>query len=300
MEKNSFADAKYLTINKADQDWGIYVTTVGHQKIAANRPYPPPGHPEDYMFNIHQGRLLKEYQIVYITEGKGYFESSHQPRIEVEAGSVIFLFPDEWHTYYPEMKEGWAAFWIGFEGDYIDRLIQSSFFSRDKPVMTINLNESVVSLFIDAIKITQSEQSGYQHILGGLTIYLLGLIRSAHYNKKFERNNMNRLVEEARILMKENVDKNISSHDIADKLGLSYSWFRKLFKNYTGLSPAKYQNQLRVLRAKEHLQDTSLSVKEIAYKMNFESLNYFSAFFKKNTGLSPTEYVENYVLTKKR
>lgn len=300
MEKNLFTDVKYLTINDDDRNWGIYITTLGFQKIMSNSPYPPVGHPEGYMFNTRSGRILKDYQIVYITEGEGYFESKHITRTKVEKGTVFFLFPHEWHNYYPEKSTGWSTYWIGFEGEYIDKLISNSFFSREDALLQVNLRDTITTLFIDAIKTAKIEQSGYQQILGGITLHLLGLIRSINSNKQFERNNLSQIVEQARILMKENVDENISSQKIADQLGLSYSWFRKLFKNYTGLSPAKYQNQLRTLRAKEHLLNTTHSIKEISYQMNFESVTYFSAFFKNNTGMSPTEFIEKYVLTKNR
>jgi AraC-like DNA-binding protein len=72
-------------------------------------------------------------------------------------------------------------------------------------------------------------------------------------------------------------------------MGVSYSNFRKLFKEYTGLSPATYQQDLRLQRAKELLSTTDLSIKEIAYKLNFESPDYFSAKFKAKTGRRPSE-----------
>lgn len=292
-------DFKYLTVNEADRRWGVYVTTLGHQAITAHKPYPTEGHPQGYMFNVHTGRRLKEYQLIFITEGEGYFQSSHQKPRKVKAGNVLFLFPDEWHTYYPEKEKGWTTYWIGFEGAYADKLVADRFFTCECPVLDIGLNESAATLYIEAIRTAESEPSGFQQILGGIATHLMGLVYSACNTKPFERNDSSRIVEQARILMKENVDRNIPSEEIAGRLGLGYSWFRKLFKNYTGLSPAKYQNQLRTLRAKEYLQQTTLSIKEIAYRMDFESITYFSAFFKKNTGLTPTEYINTYVLMKK-
>lgn len=294
-----FTDVKYLTVSEDDQSWGIYVTTIGFQKIAFNTPYPPAGHPEGYMFNTHTGRVLKDYQLIYITEGKGYFESSHIKKTPVEKGTILFLFPNEWHNYFPDKSTGWATYWIGFEGDYINTLIKNAFFSPLTPTIQVHLHETVTSLFIEAIKITKTEQSGYQQIAGGIVVHLLGLIRSIDINKQFERNNLRSIVEQARIIMKEKVDENISLQEIADRLKLSYSWFRKLFKNYTGLSPAKYQSQLRIQRAKEYLSDTTLSIKEIAFQMNFESITYFSAFFKSNVGMTPSEYIHKYVLSKR-
>ncbi|WP_165040193.1 AraC family transcriptional regulator [Dysgonomonas sp. ZJ709] len=298
MTQDRLTIVKYLTINERDNDWGSYVTTLGYQKVKADSPYPPQGHPKGYMFDKCKGRVLKEYQLIYITEGEGYFESSHCSNMVVAAGDMILLFPNEWHTYYPSKKTGWATYWVGFEGEYIDNLIKKDFFSIEEPVFNIHLSESITSLFIQAITTAQSEYSGYQQVLGSIAVLLLGLMRSESINKQFERNKLGSIVERARLLMKQDVDSNVSPQDIASALDVGYSWFRKLFKSYTGISPAKYQSQLRVIRAKEYLTYSAISIKEIAYQMNFESVTYFSAFFKKNTGLSPSEYINRYVVTK--
>lgn len=71
---------------------------------------------------------------------------------------------------------------------------------------------------------------------------------------------------------------------------MSYSNFRKLFKEYTGMSPALYQQDLRLQRAKELLSTTRLTIKEIAYRLCFESPDYFSSKFKAKVGYKPSDY----------
>jgi AraC-like DNA-binding protein len=51
-----------------------------------------------------------------------------------------------------------------------------------------------------------------------------------------------------------------------------------------------YQQELRLQRAKEMLSTTNLSIKEIAYRLNFDSPDYFSAKFKIKTGRKPSEF----------
>ena len=71
---------------------------------------------------------------------------------------------------------------------------------------------------------------------------------------------------------------------------MSYSNFRKLFKEYTGLSPALYQQELKIQRAKNLLATTGDSIKEIADRLHFESPDYFSARFRAKTGMRPSEF----------
>ena len=77
-------------------------------------------------------------------------------------------------------------------------------------------------------------------------------------------------INEAKILVIENY-ATISPEEIAEKLCLSYSSFRKSFKEYTGFSPAKYINDVRMNKAKELLTNSDMSIKEISYASGFNN-----------------------------
>ena len=53
---------------------------------------------------------------------------------------------------------------------------------------------------------------------------------------------------------------------------------------------SSYLRLKRIEKAKEYLQNYSLSLKEISYKVGFNDYNYFSQIFKKNVGISSKEY----------
>ena len=63
-----------------------------------------------------------------------------------------------------------------------------------------------------------------------------------------------------------------------------------MFKNYTGLAPAQYISQLKIQKAKELLSVTNKTVKEIAFDLGFESVDYFSTQFRKQTNQTPTQF----------
>ena len=90
--------------------------------------------------------------------------------------------------------------------------------------------------------------------------------------------------------MVENVFKDINLEDLALELNFSYSWFRKVFKDYTGYAPAKYFQELKLRRAKQLLIETSLSVKEIIFMLGYNNTEHFFALFKNNTGYTPMQY----------
>ena len=97
------------------------------------------------------------------------------------------------------------------------------------------------------------------------------------------------MINKARLRIREALESDLTIHQVAEELGMSYSNFRKLFKDFTGLSPATYQQDLKLQRAQELLSTTDMTIKEIAYRLNFDSPDYFSAKFKIKTGRRPSE-----------
>ena len=97
-------------------------------------------------------------------------------------------------------------------------------------------------------------------------------------------------IEQAKIIMNENVFKNIDPEELAENLNTSYSWFRKVFKDYTGYAPAKYFQELKIRKAKQLLVGTSHTVKEISFMLDYNSTEHFFSLFKKMTGYTPLEY----------
>ena len=88
--------------------------------------------------------------------------------------------------------------------------------------------------------------------------------------------------------MTENVCENLTLDDIARRSNLSVSYLKLLFKNYAGISPKSYFNQLRIRRATEMLE-SGIPSGAVSEMMNFSSPNYFSVFYKNHTGISPSE-----------
>ena len=100
------------------------------------------------------------------------------------------------------------------------------------------------------------------------------------------------LIAKSKVMIRESLETCITIQEIAQKLGISYSSFRKLFKEYTGIAPAMYQHNLRLQLAKELLTSTDESIKEIAYRLNFGSPDYFSSKFKAKIGMKPSDFRE--------
>ena len=288
--KNSGVEFKYLIVNDMDKKFGLWVNTVGFQSIQPHSPYPLRDHPSGYFFNAQKGRILREYQLVYITKGGGVFSSESTPEKQMCKGRLVLLFPNQWHTYHPDVATGWDEYYIGFEGPVIDEMMRNAFYSKEQQLLEVGLNEELAALYSRALEIAESDKISSQQYLAGIVLHMLGMILSVSKNKIFEAGGAEQKIEQAKIIMNEHVFTDIDPEEIALKLNVSYSWFRKVFKEYTGYAPATYFQELKLRKAKQLLVGTSLSVKEISYQLNYTSAEHFFSLFKKHTGLTPLKY----------
>lgn len=82
--------------------------------------------------------------------------------------------------------------------------------------------------------------------------------------------------------------------DIAERVAFSPEHFSRVFSKETGVNYVTYLNNLRMKHAVALLEATDMKVYEIAEKVGFFSLSYFSTAFKKKFGQNPYEYQVNF------
>lgn len=288
---------RYFPTSEKDESWGLTVLNAGCTRIEKHTYYPPVNHPSHHYFSWDTGRTLQEYQLIYITKGVGYFESENCSE-NITEGSVILLHPEQRHRYKPDFETGWNEFWVGFKGIFMDNIVAKQYFDPAKTVFKIGFNGTILSLFNDIVKFSTEEKPGYQQAISGAIIYLLGLLHSEHQQDTLlEKDIIEKTVDRARLIFRERINEDVTPEKVAEELLVGYSWFRKVFKKYTGLAPGQYLIQLKIQKAKELLADPSKRVKEIAFELHIESSFYFSRLFKDKVGVTPVEY-RNQVLKK--
>ncbi len=280
---------KYLTISDEDSNWGLFLNVAGSAKVLPNVDYPSSSHPSEYFFTWEKGRVLNEFQINFITEGTGILENGFGT-YPLKKGSIFITLPGVWHRYKPNLKTGWTETYIGFDGELARKLISTPQFSSQNPVFNLGIKEEFLDSFLKIFDLVEKEQPGYQQIASGMVIKLLGYIISFEKQKGFSGKPIAKIIEAIRFEMRQNTNEDIDLIALAEKHNVSYSFFRKMFKKYTGVSPGQYHLQLRITRAKELLVSTDKSIKEISYELGFQSIFYFSNIFKKKEGVTPSHF----------
>ena len=97
-----------------------------------------------------------------------------------------------------------------------------------------------------------------------------------------------RHVQQAIDLMQETLEDPVPCDEIAAKIGISRRQLERQFNRYTSMPPLKYYINLRLARAHKLLQQTDLSVAQVAVSTGFLSLEHFSRVYRGKFGCPPS------------
>lgn len=284
------AFARYLPVEPTARDWGFYVIDGGFTEYPPGVPYCALGqHPEGYPFTWEKGQTLGEYQLTYITRGRGVFESRSAGRLRIAAGDVFLIFPGEWQRYRPLQTTGWDESWIGFDGEYARRLM-GRFFSAEKPVLHVGYSEELLECIQAICDLMRTPVVGHRSLMAAKAIEGLARVHALTMGSAAGDRRLADQMERTRLHLLQHSDEGVDLLELARRLGLSYSLFRRAFKRHTGSSPRQYQLQIRINRAKALLLNSELSGTEIAEQVGFSSVHYFSRLFRTRTGSTPLRY----------
>ena len=288
MPLSNFFD--YFPASPKVRRWPVYSTAFGRVTVPPQSPYPPARHPEGHHFAWEQGRILHEYQLLFISQGGGYFESSQTGVRRVKEGSAFLLFPGVWHRYRPDKGTGWTEQWIEVQGPVVDGLRRSRIIDDKHPLHRVHALEQMVAMFDEAEKLARCKPPGFTVRLGMLAMQIVALLQWETKPHPSAPRRITRVVAEAQALFAQHVADPLAAEVIARQMGVGYSYFRRVFKRETGLSPKQYQIEIRHRQTRNMLRGTDSSIKEIAEQLGYNSPYHLSFDFSKRAGMSPTQW----------
>jgi len=95
--------------------------------------------------------------------------------------------------------------------------------------------------------------------------------------------------------IKEAHGHDVSYEELSELVGLSPTYFRKIFKKVMGISLKQYTHDLRLQRAMHLLQETSMNVSQVAETIGYANIYFFSKQFKQYFGYPPSDFKYKWV-----
>jgi AraC-like DNA-binding protein len=290
---------RYIPIRQRDVQWGLYVTGAGCTSIPSGVDYPPKPHPELYQLRWEPGRTLPEYQVIYISRGKGLFESGPTGRKDVTAGTVILLFPGVWHRYRPEQAVGWDEWWVSFNGEVMDRLVREQFFSPAQAVLSTGLRDAILSPYKSLLDRLRKEMTGFPHLIAADTLEILAAVSASAESEPAEliargpqdvSTVKDRIVAEAMRLIWEQSHRPMTIDGLAKQLPVTRRSLERRFRTAVGHGIHEEIVRCRLERARRLLVATELSLKEVSSASGFSNADSLGRAFRHAEGVTPLDY----------
>lgn len=238
------------------------------------------------------------YLIHHVVSGKGYYVVNGQT-FSIEQGDTFLIYPNTVVRYFADRKDPWEYYWVGFDGPDVKMLISKTDFTRDHPVVTTHHSEELKQLLLAIYHSSGGEF--YKHIamVGSLYLFLSKLIE---YSKK-PNDPVDRSLEytkKAIDYISDEYTNPISVRDVAKHLGVSRSHLYRIFMQNLSESPQSYLEKFRMKQSRVLLEQTPLTIGEVANSVGYEDPLYFSKAFKRITGISPKNYQKQYLEKKQK
>lgn len=271
--------------------WGCVATCAGYSSLPAGTPYPPHRHPTDHHFNWAEGRVLQRYQIIFISEGRGTFESAAMAGSQaVGPGTILLVFPGIWHRYMPRLETGWVEHWIECHGPVFDQAVQAGLIQPQRSLLEVGPVHDLRDCFLRCHTLAREGALANQDLLSTLGLHMLALLGHLQRDARGLEKGIDEIVERAQALIALRCQEPLDLPRLAAEFGISYSHLRHSFRSRMGVSLKQYYVNTRLQKAQDLLANTSKSIKEIAEILGFESAFHLSNQFKRRFGAAPKSW----------
>jgi len=289
----------YLPVSDEIMQWGLYLIGGGRGVIPPKIMYPPNGHPKLYAFDYKRGRILPEFQVILITDGRGIFESEPTGKVEVKPNSLIVLYTDILHRYAPSEQTGWKERWISLNGVTAHQLMELGYLRPDKAVCWLPNPANLMAL-MDRLLNQIHEKPGENTILTSLhTMAVVYEVIESTGHKINAASNGNRvydiptedpLINKVISIIWTQSHRKLSVKSIVKQIPTSRRTLERHFENECGRSIHEEIILCRFSRARRLLSETNLPIKTIVYLSGFNNRERMRCAFEKYCGKSPSAF----------
>ena len=247
---------------------------------------------------IHTDRVPDFCVLIYVIDGCIYVTEGDTD-YEVNAGELLILKNGVQHFGKKKIKKGTK--WIFVHFRISADCNASPFYPDASPLGAYDATaESILTLpkFLDSvsarfekelktfIEYAQSDDA-YKKWFINQRLFLL--LSSLAVSTQGFSNNLT-LSDRICRYLSDNIGVPFSSENIEKRFYLSYKYMSHLFKKEKGVTMQQYHNSVRMDEACRLLCSTLMSIGEIADKLGFSDVLYFSRCFRNYTGKSPSAY----------
>ncbi|WP_020527728.1 AraC family transcriptional regulator [Flexithrix dorotheae] len=249
------------------------------------------------------------FEIVYVDEGRGH-QCINQHEFDYEAGNIFLLPPLDCHSF--KIKEFSRFYFIRFTDHYFlnnHKLADyKEWFDRMAYILA-NYNKvpgDIISSDRERSYIIQTIKSIYQEYLhgdsysdaiitGAIASILNILARSIEKRYVDQGNESERRFGEVLRFINTHISNtdNLRIPVLSEKFGISPTYFSEYFKKQAGMNLNEYITKSKLKLVETKVLHTDLTLKEIAFELNFTDSSHLARTFKNSYGMTIKEFKDS-------
>lgn len=218
------------------------------------------------------------FEVNYLLEGNIEIVADERAKI-INAYDVVIYGPQCKHG--SQVRKPLDSIVVWFEADYD---VQLSPCFAAIPDTTGSMRWLFEQVYQEYAGIRNRDDQILSQLLATIVLYTKRLSHNV------QTNSMQDLLRTATKYIESNYYMPLNIPQMAEMINVSKSYFHKIFRAHTGLTPLQYLNNTRISNAKVMLEFSTLSVQEISDVVGFEDTRYFSRLFKQLTDFAPREW----------
>lgn len=228
-------------------------------------------------------------ELFYITGGKGYFMAKGK-KFFVEKNHLFIINPQIDHTEFSSEDQPLEYIVLGIEG------LQFSLFGSEEDeagIVHFTQTHSNTALYLQALREeVQNTYIGHEAVCQGLlNIILILILRHEEVNLSITASvNASIACTEVKDYIDAHFKEPLTLDQLAQQAHQNKFYVAHSFKDAYGMSPIKYLMNRRVEESKHLLEETDVSVGQVASITGFSSSSHFAQAFRRATGMTPNEY----------
>ena len=231
------------------------------------------------------------YNLHFVLSGQMELGIDDKPRAVLSQPTLFWRHPRCSYQFGPVDVEGWHHFWVTFRGARAQRLMEKGFIPLSPkgyaPVLQATQMQEEFGSLIELVRRNKSQEHPRAVAL------LESILAIAWEDKLSGQKRVHpeyKAIAEAINHLQKNLYQEPDWNWLSQKAGMSYSKFRRLFRELEKDSPHDYFLRCRMRASAELLRNTDLSIKDIAYRFGYDDIGQFSKLFKQKIGVPPSQF----------
>lgn len=222
------------------------------------------------------------YLIHYVFSGRGYFNGT-----TVERGQGFLTTPGIFEHYFADKEDPWHYLWVIFD----DPAVEPYYPLHNADPATGVFSYRNVNIVEDAVqRMRSAPDRRFFSTVQMMELFLQIFNHCVYPSPNQAKTNEKFYVDYCMNFIQTSLHLPITVNILCQKLGISQTYLHRIFQKNLNCSPKQYLSQCRLLQAQKLLQETDLSISDIAVSVGYKDVLSFSRFFSEKQNMSPTEY----------